>query len=121
MEPRDLDDLLGRARDAGPEASPALLARVLDDALRHQPAPAVPIRPRRRARVWARLWSGLAGALGGGVAVAGLGTATLAGLFLGFAQPAALTPAVLTDVLWQDTPLETVELIPSLDAFLTEG
>lgn len=120
MEPQDLDDLLGRARDAGPEASPALLARVLDDALRHQPAPATLMRPRR-AGFGARLWSGLAGALGGGAAVAGLGTATLAGLFLGFAQPAALTPAVLTEVLWQDTPLETVELMPSLDAFLTEG
>lgn len=113
MNAPDLDDLLTAAQQANRDAPTALLARVMDDALANQPAAFAFVRqPPRRPGLWARMTD----ALGGRLAVTGLGTAALAGLFVGFAQPAPLT-----NLLWQETPLETVDLIPSFDTFLTEG
>lgn len=116
MNPQDLDDLFATARTSGPAPAPALLSRVLEDALAHQPAPrtlirTVPVKPG--------FWARLTAALGGGLSVAGLGTATLAGLWIGFVQPSSLTS--LSDMLLQNTALDSVELIPNFDEFLTEG
>lgn len=61
----------------------------------------------------------LTAAFGGGAALAGIGTAAVAGVWLGFAQPVPLT--ALSGGLWSETPLDTVELIPSFDTLLTEG
>ena len=111
----DLDGILAEARGQTPETSPDLLARVLSDGLALQPrarqATARPARPG--------LWSTLAGAVGGVTGLAGLATATVAGLWLGFAQPAPI--GAVTDGLWPDASLETVELIPGDVEFLTEG
>lgn len=116
MNPQDLDDLFASARNVGPDASSALLARVLEDGLINQPklrtlTRAAPVKPG--------FWALLTGAVGGGLSLAGVGTATLAGLWIGFVQPTSLTN--LSDTLWQDTALDSVELIPSFDEFLTEG
>lgn len=116
MNPQDLDDLFATARNTGPDASPALLSRVLEDALVHQPQPRT---IGRAAQAKPGLWAILTGALGGGISLAGLGTATMAGLWIGFVQPTSLTS--FSDALWQDTTLDSVELIPSFDEFLTEG
>lgn len=116
MNPQDLDDLFATARATGADASPALLARVLDDALAHQPQPrAIGAVSQARPGLWAMLTA----ALGGGMSLAGLGTATMAGLWIGFVQPASLTN--LSDVIWQETAMDSVELIPSFEEFLTEG
>ncbi|EEW25662.1 hypothetical protein [Rhodobacter ferrooxidans] len=115
MDAQDLDDLFAMARADAPDASPALMARVLQDALDNQPVPASP----RRAPPAKGFWSVLVAAVGGGAGLAGLGSATLAGLFFGLVQPAPLT--ALTEVLWQDTAVDQVELFPSIDDFLTEG
>ncbi len=117
MDHHELDDLFAAARGRGAvEPSAALLARVMDDAYTLQPAaavvPAVPA-PKRG------LWAVLAGAFGGGAALAGIGTAAVAGVWLGFAQPVPLT--ALPGGLWSETPLDSVELIPSFDTLLTEG
>jgi hypothetical protein len=117
MRDTDLDGLFAMARDAVPDAPDALLARVFADAERHRPVPALRVAQRRP------FWRALLADLGGGGAVAGLATATLAGVWIGFAQPAPVT--TLTDALWSfsadDETLEAVDLIPSLDAFLPEG
>ncbi len=114
-----LDDLLATARAQAPAPSDALMARVLQDALAHQPravvSPAIVTAPRGLA---ARI-SDFMGALGGRLGVAGLGTATLAGIWLGFAQPAPV--AAMTGLFMTEVPLDEVDLIPGTDDFLTEG
>lgn len=115
-----LDDLFAAARAATPAPSEALMARVLADALAEQPrAAAVPAAPpvfapvRRPGRA---LWARLVWALGGAGALAGMGTAAAAGLYIGFAQPSGLAGL---DEAMLGAPLETVELIPGVDAFLS--
>lgn len=111
----DLDDLLAAARTRPVAAPPDLLARVLDDGLALQPRP-VSAAPCRSGR---GLWARLSGALGGAPALAGLAAATVAGLWLGFAQP---TPVqAVADGLWPDGQFDTVELFPGDDLLLTEG
>lgn len=105
-----LDLFLAAARDAAPEPSAALMARVLADAEALQPSPrpqveaAPPGRPAHRvyrrqgwpARLWQRLAGGLTAALGGAGAVAGLATAALAGVWIGFAQPLPVATLIVT-------------------------
>jgi hypothetical protein len=113
----DLDDLFARARAESPQPPAGLLARIEADALAVHKA-RQPAAPARRSR-----WAGWVGALGGNGVLAGLATATLAGLWLGFAQPApvsALTTTV-SQAFGADSALDSVELIPALDTFGAEG
>lgn len=120
-----LDDLFAAARDAPVLPSEALVARVLADALAEQPrmgATSAMTAPGPRERGPGRaalgVWQRLVWALGGAGSVAGMGTAALAGLYIGFAQPGGiggLGEAVL------GAPLETVELVPGIDTLLLEG
>ena len=89
------------------------MARVLADALEVQPkaaAPRAPVAVRR-----AGLFERLAGVFGGFGALAGIGTAAVAGVFIGYVQPSGLSG-------WDDavlgTPLESVQLMPDVDALL---
>lgn len=135
MTPREqdmpeLDALLHAAQGARMGASPDLLARVLQDAYDSQPPIAVPVVPSPgRGRILAQL---LAVFSGFGAAGAGLATAGLAGIWLGFAPPAALAApveavsAVLqghegSDATQGSAETDLVELIPSLDGWLAEG
>ena len=109
----DLDALFGAARAQAPVPSEALMARVLADALEVQPkavAPRAPVMVRREGML-----ARLAGLFGGAGALAGIGTAAVAGLFIGYVQPTGLSG-------WDDavlgTPLETVDLMPDVDALL---
>jgi hypothetical protein len=124
----DLDDLLAVARARPPEVSEALMARVMADALDLQPDPA-PLAPAQDSRgpavgagraaggVFGDLFGGVFGGLfGTGGVLAGLGTAMLAGLVVGFAQPAPLM--VLTDALLPGAAIESLELIPNLSGSL---
>ena len=81
-----LDEIFAAGRDATPTPSDAVLARILADAEGVLDARAAPA-PRRgvddRPGLWARILSGL----GGWPAVAGMATATVAGVWLGFASP----------------------------------
>lgn len=113
MTEAGLDDLFAQARSAQPQPSEALMARVLADGLAAQPRVAVAAVPvvERRPGLWARIvW-----ALGGAGALAGMGSAAAAGLYIGFVQPVGLS-GIEEAVL--GVPLETVELIPSVDDFL---
>ncbi len=106
-----LDDLFAAARSTTPPPSEALMARVLADAMEMQPRAVVAVAPAvvRGPGVLSRL----AALFGGAGALAGMGTAAMAGLFIGFVQPEGLS--VLGDAVL-GTPLETVELVSSVDA-----
>ena len=113
----DLDAILAAARTAGADASEDFLARVLADAYAMQPQPAavvaVPAASGWRARLVASL-----SALGGMGAAAGLATATLAGVWIGFARPDLVGGLGLA---WTGAQVESIELLPTVDAWLTEG
>ncbi|AWB47945.1 dihydroorotate dehydrogenase [Gemmobacter aquarius] len=82
----ELDDLWVAARSRRIEPSEALMARVLADGLAEQPRPALVARRQRRG-----LFARLAEVFGGFGALAGMGGAALAGVALGFVQPAQVT------------------------------
>jgi hypothetical protein len=101
----DLDDLFGTLAQRGPLPSEALMARVLADAAALQPR-AAPMQ--RAAPPRGGVWAVLLAALGGRGALAGLATATLAGVWIGFAQPAPVAGLGLGGVPGGDI----VELFP---------
>ena len=111
MQDRDLDALFATAR-ADYSVPPALMARVLADADALQPRPAPVPKPR--------FWAGFMSAIGGVPALAGLSTATLAGLWIGFVEPSSLS-AVADVLLASSTVSETLDVMPAFDDFLTEG
>lgn len=89
MTERDpLDDLFAAAAEQAPRPSADFMARVFADAEANQrPALAIaPVATPRASGFWARLVA----AIGGVSAVAGLGTAVMAGVVIGYVQPDAL-------------------------------
>ena len=118
MQETDLEHLFATARAGRPGPSAGLTARIIADAdavqagFKPDPFPA----GRRR-------WSGWITAMGGNGVLAGLATAALAGLWLGFAQPAPVLTLTLTmrEAFAADADPWAIELIPSLDAFGLEG
>lgn len=111
----DLDALFAEARSHAPEPSDALMARVLADALAAQPTPAafaVAVPPPPRG-----LLTRLADLFGGMGALAGVGGAAVAGLFLGFVQPSGLSSfsAALTG-----GQIDSLSLVASVDDLFAE-
>ncbi len=109
MQDDDLDRLLADAARKVPEPSEALMNRVLADALALQPA-----APRLRVQSRPGLLSRLTAAVGGGPVLAGLGTAAVFGMALGYLSPATL--GYLTG-----TMADTAEFFPDADFLGTEG
>lgn len=113
-----LNALFSQAKEHVTEPSPDFLGRLLEDAYAAQPVAATAPQPRPLAEP--RLWQWLRRL----APPAGLATAGLAGFWLGFAQPAALLAPVtsLSDtVTGSGEVVEMVDLIPSLDGWLSEG
>ncbi|HLQ18191.1 MAG TPA: dihydroorotate dehydrogenase [Tabrizicola sp.] len=107
----DLDDLLATAARRPVAPSEALMDRVLADALALQPAaPALRPAPKDRSGFMTRL----VGLFGGTPALAGLGTAAVFGLALGYLSPTTL------DYL-TGSSAETAEFFPEADFLTTEG
>lgn len=109
----ELDTLFAQARIQPPQADDAFMARVLGDAYDLQPAS--PFVPRIVARPG--FWARLAAALGGAVAVAGIGTAAMAGLVIGYVQP---EPMVTFAGSIGFGVSESLDLLPGFDALLSE-
>lgn len=109
----DLDALFAQARATPPEPSADFMARI--EAQAHALQPRAPFAPARRPLgVWARL----AAALGGAIALGGLGTAAMAaGLVIGYVQPEPMVN--LAGSIGFGTA-ETIDLLPGFDALLTE-
>jgi hypothetical protein len=117
----ELDQLLADLGARRPAVSDALMARVLADAVAVQDSaqsPSVPTHVAARP-LQGSLWSRIAAAVGGGKVLAGLGSAAIAGVALGFAQPAPL--AILTSAIWGQGLDISVDLLPADDDFLAEG
>ncbi|NBZ87689.1 dihydroorotate dehydrogenase [Stagnihabitans tardus] len=107
----DLDGLFAKAAERGPLPSAALLARIEADARREQPRPMAVAAPPRPARGWGMILADvLGGGLGGGRGLAGLSLAAASGLWIGVAQPTALSP--VTEYL-TGTSTASLELLPS--------
>jgi hypothetical protein len=112
MQDKDLDGLFALAARDRPLPSPALIDRVLTDAQTLQPEPAsLALAPARQG-----LLARLAGMFGGAPVLAGVCSAAVAGVALGYLNPASMD--VLTGGL---TGTETLELFPSADFLTTEG
>ena len=112
MDDLELDDLFASAKAASMQPSEALVARVLSDAAVLQ-VRQVAVRPVRRGG-WL---AGLAAVFGGAGSLVGVGSAAVAGLFLGFVQPDGL--GSVADV-WASDTVDQVELMPQVDALLAE-
>lgn len=120
-DPRDdmLNALFSQAKDQVVAPSPEFLGRLLEEAYAAQPVVAPQPQPHV-ARPEPRLWHWLRRL----APPAGLATAGLAGFWLGFAQPAALMAPVVSlgdAVAGTGEVVEMVDLIPSLDGWLSEG
>ena len=115
MPEPDLEALFAQARAQPPQVDPDFVARVMADAQALQPrAPAPTARPRaRRPGFWTRL----AAVLGGATAVAGLGTAAMAGLLIGYVQPEPMV--ALADSMGFGIS-ESLDLRHGFDALLAE-
>lgn len=117
MTDTDLDDLFAAARDAGPVPGDALSARVLADADAVMAARVVvPVARASGLAAGLGFWATLSGIFGGSGAVAGMLTATVAGFYIGFAQPidgfavSALAGSAVD-----------IEMMPGLDALLEDA
>ena len=108
----DLHRLLAAAARTAPKPSEALMDRVLADAFALQPEAPV-IRPTVLARK-PGLLARLAAALGGGPALAGLGSAAVFGVALGYLSPTML------DYL-TGTAADAAEFFPDAEFLTTEG
>lgn len=111
-----LDDFFAAARADMPDPSGAFLARVLAEAEATQAGFA-----RRRGaapRVSAKggFLSGLSGVFGGWAGLGGMATATLAGLWIGFAGADQLS-SVAAGYMGTTEVLGTVNLLPDGDFF----
>jgi hypothetical protein len=111
----DLDDLFASAKSAAMQPSAALMARVLADADAVQAAalrkPAAAPQPKPG------ILAALAALFGGSAALAGVGSAAVAGVFLGFVQPSALSSV---GALWASASVDQIDLMPGVDAVLAE-
>ncbi len=137
-----VDRLLAEAAEATrPEPDGAFMARILADAERLQsPAPGKASAPRATARPagalasgagawfggresgaasgWVGGWLGSLGdVFGGRAALAGMMAATVAGLYLGIAQPSVMSS--LTTALYGQTPLASLDLMAGSDSLWT--
>lgn len=117
MTDQDLDDLFAAARAHAPLEDAALQARIYADGLRLQPQPK--LVARRTASGKFGWWAALSNALGGKRGLAGLGTAAAAGVMLGFVQPTSVL--ALTEAFFAVQTVDEVDLMPGIDAILTEG
>lgn len=113
-----LETYFESARRRPPEASDALLARVVDDAQGMQghtagAHPGLTARPGAVAR--------LVRALGGWPTLAGLSTATAAGIWLGASLPAGLTDVAQDYLTAGETGLYFVDVQTELLVGLDEG
>ena len=109
----DLDTLFAHAQAHAPEPDAAFMARVLGDAHAVQRRPAQHVtRPARRG-----FWTRLAATLGGAIAVAGLGSAAMAGLVIGYVQP---EPMVSLAGSFGFGQTESLDLLAGFDALLSE-
>lgn len=124
---RELEAFFEALKTESTEAPPALLARVLEDAYAEQAsreagrsAAAAPGPDTGSRSTLGGILAGLRDAIGGWPALAGLATATLAGVWIGYAPPASLDglTASLFDI---ETSLGLDSSLPEYGFLLNDG
>ena len=100
-----LEDFFEAARNDAPQLGDAVQARILADADAVLATGQAPVKRRSRLLV---LWDGL----GGWPAMAGLVTATVAGVWIGISPPEMVETLI---------NMQTVDYLPGFDALLEEG
>lgn len=124
----ELEGLFLAARAEAPVPSAGLIARILADAESQadsEPVP-VPATARRPVRPGRGLWAAFVAGLGGWPVLAGMATATAAGVWLGFATPETLN-TVTGGILMPgqaETSYQLEDMVPSYGGFgvlLEEG
>lgn len=113
MQDDDLDQLFVQASAQRAVPSDTLLSRIQADADAWQPKPR-PVLAVAPSHGWL---SALADWFGGGMSLAGMSAAALAGLFLGIAQPVPVV--ALTELLRGTTTLDNLDLLPTGGALWT--
>lgn len=123
IDDAELEAFFVAARDEVPKPSDALMARIMADADGEiATRAAATARPVRRARPG--LIASVIGALGGWPAVAGMVTATLAGVWFGFAAPEEVN-TLAGGLLWTDSTGATAasydleDFVPGGTGFIT--
>lgn len=123
MDDEDLNLLFDAARAEAPVPSADLLSRIMADADAMQPVPQAVPEPAPKTGWFTRLVDGV----GGWPALAGLATATVAGVWLGYAAPGQI--GTLTETVWSTQAAGTgsngydvVDMFPSFEGiFVEEG
>ena len=111
----ELEAMFAQARDAAPDASDALLARIEADAIAHQPIPFSAAPAHAKGGGWFSLDLGF----GGWSSLGGLTAALVVGFGIGLSPPDAVS-TLTSDLLGGDTTaLEDV--FWSFDSTLLEG
>ncbi len=120
----ELDALFDAGRDAAPVPSEALMVRIMADAEAEITRREGPRAPARRRGPFAGFLAGL----GGWPALAGLATATVAGVWLGFSAPDSLNSLagglLLPDSATTATRYDLEDIVPGyggLAALYEEG
>lgn len=114
-----LEALFAEARADQPDATPDLLARVLADAEGHQPqgrASAIASGEAQAVPLIGRLLD----AIGGWPSLAGLATATVAGLWIGLAAPESVYD-LTGGYLGLSEDVDLIDLMPTADILTLEG
>lgn len=119
LKDTELDALFEAAASDPQQPSDGLLARVVADAEMVADArETAAARPANRQRPgWLQA---ILGTLGGWPAVAGLATATIAGVWIGYASPDTVT-GISDGYLSTDTMFDLGDFLPTFDTLLDEG
>ena len=115
LQESELDALFSAAADATPRPSSTLLARVSADA-EAEIANAVVARPARATGMFSRFIS----LIGGWPTAAGLASATLAGIWIGYAVPETLD-GLAGGAWFVGSDLDMVQFTASIDSLMGEG
>jgi hypothetical protein len=119
LDEAEMDDLLAQAARVETVPSADLIARVMADA--DAVADAGEPTPEPGAQSQTRsLRGGLLAAIGGWPALAGLATATVAGLWIGYASPDTLD-GIASGLVASQTTYEVGDFMPTLDDLFYEG
>ena len=117
MQDEDLDQLLALAAKNSPQPSKAFMDRILSDAIRAQPLDStatLSVRPKPRLGLLAQL----AAAFGGRPMLAGVASAAVFGLALGYSNPGAISMLTGDPVSSFE---QSLDLLPETDFLTSEG
>ena len=115
-EESGLDAFFAAGRNAPVEPSNALLGRIMADADAQMPSDQSVTVSRSSQSGFVAIWA----AIGGWPAAAGMATAALVGVWIGFSQPAGLD-LLAESVLGDETDIYLVDLVPAFGDDLWEG